>query len=280
MRNGLLRRNSFWLVCSLVLFLISAVGASLVQTNAGSVTVKDLKWETSSGRMLNALLFKPATATAENTAPAIVVSHGWWNNREMQDANYVELARRGYVVISIDMYGHGNSDDLPNDELAVGGTGMYDAVKLIADLPYVDTDRIGVTGHSNGARAANFSVAIDNEAETPLISAVVLVDNDPVYTNADNDNAYFNLYGDRDVAVVQAEYDEFFFRSYSPEGVALTAPRDYITTPNAQSFLHFGENPADITDERSADEIYTEDIDGTEAMRAIYPQSQTHPWST
>ena len=27
----------------------------------------------------------PQTATAQNKAPAIVVSHGWYNNREMQD---------------------------------------------------------------------------------------------------------------------------------------------------------------------------------------------------
>lgn len=281
MRHALVRRNAFWLVLSLVLFLVSAIGASLVQTGAGSVTIKDLKWETSSGRMINALLFKPATATADEKAPAIVVSHGWWNNREMQDANYVELARRGYVVMSIDMYGHGNSDPLPFGEEPVGGTGMYDAVKLIADLPYVDTERIGVTGHSNGARAANFSMALDNAADTPLISAIVLVDNDPVYTDAENDNAYFNLYGARDVAVVQAEYDEFFFRSYDAEGNALTPPREYITTPNAQSFLNFGADPtAGDLETRDADTLYTERIDGEEALRAIYPQSQTHPWST
>ena len=204
MKQGLLKRNSFWLALSLVVMLVSAIVASAVQTAGGTVAVKDLQWETSSGRTLNALLFKPDTATADNQAPAIIVSHGWWNNREMQDANYVELARRGYVVMSIDMYGHGNSDPLPADELAVNGTGMYDAVKLIADLPYVDVDRIGVSGHSNGARAANWSVPIDNEAEQQLIAAVLLVDNDPVYVDADF--AYTNICGSRDVGVIAAQY--------------------------------------------------------------------------
>src|SRR5690606_5522300 len=101
MKPGLLRRNSFWLALSLVLCLISAAGASLGQTAAGTIAVKDLQWETSSGRTLNALLFIPDDATADQPAPAVVVSHGWWNNREMQDANYVELARRGFVVLSI-----------------------------------------------------------------------------------------------------------------------------------------------------------------------------------
>ena len=278
MKQGLLKRNSFWLALSLVVMLVSAIVASAVQTAGGTVPVKDLQWETSSGRTLNALLFKPDTATADNQAPAIIVSHGWWNNREMQDANYVELARRGYVVMSIDMYGHGNSDPLPADELAVNGTGMYDAVKLIADLPYVDVDRIGVSGHSNGARAANWSVPIDNEAEQQLIAAVLLVDNDPVYVDADF--AYTNIYGSRDVGVIAAQYDEFFFRSYSPEGAVLTPPREYLSTANAQSFLHFGTDPAETGDVREAGEVYTETIDGEEAMRVIYSMPQTHPWST
>lgn len=277
MRQRLLRRNSFWLVFSLVLMLVSAVGASLVQTAGGSVEVKDMQWEAASGREMNALLFKPVAASADDPRPAIVVSHGWWNNREMQTANYVELARRGYVVVSIDMYGHGDSDPLPAGEEAVGGTGMYDTVKLLADLPYVDTERIGVSGHSNGARAANFSVALDNEADTPLIASVLLVDNDAVYT--DEEGAYTNVYGSRDTGIVQAQYDEFFFRSYDAEGNALTPPREFLSTPNAQSFLSFGADPAEA-EQRNGFEVYTENVDGDEAMRVIYSLPQTHPWST
>jgi pimeloyl-ACP methyl ester carboxylesterase len=278
MRHTLVKRNGFWLVIALIFALISGVGASLVQTSGGSVKVDDLKWETASGRTLNALLFTPANATAENPAPGIVVSHGWWNNREMQTPNYVELARRGYVVMSIDMYGHGNSDPLPADELAVGGTGMYDAVLLMADLPYVDRDAIGVSGHSNGARAANFSVPLDDASGDPLISSILLVDNDPLYV--DGDGIYANVYGARDVGLIQAQYDEFFFRSYDENGVQLTAPRDYLSTPNAQSFLNFGADPADLAEEREGSTIYTQNIDGTEAVRVIYSLPQTHPWST
>lgn len=277
MNQPRLRRNGFWLALSLLLCLVSAIGAHVVQTSAGSIAVKDMQWETSSGRMLNALLFVPEDATADQPAPAVVVSHGWWNNREMQDANYVELARRGFVVLSIDMYGHGNSDPLPADELEVGGTGLYDGVELIADLPYVDRNRIGVTGHSNGARAANFSVALDNAADTKLISSVFLVDNEAMYRDADG--AYANQYGARDVGLVADQYDEFFFRSYSPEGVALTAPRDFIKTDNAQSFLHFGADPAS-GEARDVDTVYTESIDGQEAIRILHTPAQTHPWGT
>ena len=171
MKPQLYRRNAFWLVLSLILVAVSGVGASLVQTDAGSVEIKDLRWETPTGKAMSALLYIPESATADNPAPGVVASHGWFNNREMQDLNYVELARRGFVVMSIDMYGHGDSDWLVPGEEAVAGTGMYDAVKLMHDLPYVDAEEIGVTGHSNGARAANFSVLEDNEADEPLIAA-------------------------------------------------------------------------------------------------------------
>ena len=43
--------------------------------------------------------------------------------------------------------------------------GLYDAVKYIARLPYVDASRIGVTGHSNGALASRVAVMQDEEAD-------------------------------------------------------------------------------------------------------------------
>lgn len=162
----------------------------------------------------------------------------------MQNGNFVELAKRGYVVVSIDMYGHGDSDYTTLKTNFSSGTGMYDAVKLVADLPYVDATRIGVTGHSAGAFAVSYSVAIDNQADTRLIAAALLVDNDPTYT--DEDGAYINAFEDRDAGIIAAQYDEFFFRSVGPDGKPTNAPRDFIGTPNAQSFLRYGTDPVII----------------------------------
>ncbi|WP_241494486.1 alpha/beta hydrolase family protein [Bacillus coahuilensis] len=279
----------FYVIVSIVLCLISMVGASFVQTSGGQVEMKDLRWETASGHMMSALLLIPEDVSVSNPAPGIVTSHGWYNNREMQDLNYVELARRGYVVMSIDMYGHGNSDAVTPEEWANQGTGMYDAVELMADLPYVDSSNIGVTGHSNGARAANWSVKADNEkpADEQLISSVLLVANDAMYTNDPNEPIYWslrtgeeeyaNVYGTRDVGIIAAHYDEFFFRSLN--GGNPTVPRDYIDTEYAQSFLHFGMDPAKITSTRDSYSFYKQDVDGVEATRVIYNPAQIHPWN-
>lgn len=267
----------FWFGLAIIVMVVSVLGASFVQTAGGKITVKDLRWETPTGKLMSALLFVPDTATAENPAPAIITSHGWYNNREMQDMNFVEYARRGYVVMSIDMYGHGNSDDLgPDANFSTRATGMTDAVELIAALPYVDSSRIGVTGHSNGARAANLAVDDDNLKEKQLISAVLLVANDANYV--DENKAYYNKYGNRDVAIVAARFDEFFFRVPNAEGVR-SAPGEYINQVTAQSFLNYGIDPAE-GEVRTDNTFYVESIDGKEAIRAIYAPYQIHPWNT
>lgn len=270
----------FWLCIALALVLISSIGAMLVQSAGGSITIKDLRWETETGHQMSALLLVPDTATAENPAPAIVTSHGWYNNREMQDLNYVEYARRGYVVMSIDMYSHGNSDNLPGTWFTPesNGIGMYDAVKLMSTFPYVDTARIGVTGHSNGAAASRLSLRLDNEAETPLIAAALFVSNDAdYYDEAEN---FANLYGGRDIGIVACQYDEFFHRvpqaGYEP--LAYSPPREFINQVTAQSFLHFGQDPNGL-ETRSSYTLYHQDIDGQDAIRVIYNPNQIHPWA-
>jgi len=277
MKGSFLKTNAFWLVFSLVLCLVSALGASFVQSSGGSVTIKDMRWETATGSSMSALLFKPNSATADNPAPGIIVSHGWYNNREMQDLNYVELSRRGFVVISIDMQGHGNSEAVPQEMLGQNGIGMYNAVELLSTLPYVDASKIGVTGHSNGGLASNLSVVQDNMMDEQLIKAVYLVSKDADYADPET-KEYFNEYGSRDVGIFQTQYDEFFFRTATETG--RTAPRDFMETDNAQSFLNFGAAAADFDGTREAGKYYTKSIDGREAIRVVDSHPMIHPWAT
>lgn len=271
-----LKKNArFWVVVALIICLISSVGASAVQTSGGNIEYHDVTMVTDSGHELDALLLVPETATPENPAPAIVVSHGWYNNREMQDLNYVEYARRGYVVISISMYGHGDSEVIEsgtwwNDEN--NGNGMYDAVKYLSRLPFVDASRIGVTGHSNGGLACRESMLQDEEG---LIAAALIVSNDSVYY--DEDGNFANPFGNRDVGVVACQYDEFFHRVKAEDG-SKSAPRDYIKQVTAQSFLYFGQDPAGL-EARSSETYYTENIDGEDAIRVIFNPAITHPWA-
>ena len=258
------------LIISVLVCLLSSIGASLFQTNFGQVEYHDMTFVTESGHELDALLLVPKTATKDNKAPAIVVSHGWYNNREMQDLNYVEYARRGYVVLAISMYGHGDSEVIESNSWwddENNANGLYDGVKYVASLPFVDKNKIGVTGHSNGALACREAVLQDDEE---LISAALLVSNDAVYQ--DENGNFYNQFGSRDAAIVACQYDEFFHR------VDGNPPREYINQATAQSFLHFGVDPTGL-EHRSADQFYTQNIDGKDAIRAIFNPAITHPWA-
>lgn len=268
------QKTKLLLIVSLILMLISGVVVSAVQTNMGNVTMKELTIETDAGYSMSAYLLVPDTATKENPAPAVVTSHGYLNNKEMTDANYVELARRGYVVLAIDQPDHGNSEITDQFNLQQPD-GVYQGVLALSRLPYVDTERIGITGHSMGSWSCNAAVAADNAADTQLISAVLIHCNEPVYTD-DNGN-YANIYGSRDVGVISAVYDEFFGKSTAEDGSSLASPY-WTESENAQSFLHFGQDPQNL-EAREAYTYYTETIDGKESFRVIYRPEITHAWS-
>ena len=131
------RKTAIVLCISIVLMLVSAIVTMCIQTGFGSITIKELHWETENGYAMDGWLFIPDGVSAENPAPGIVTSHGMYNNKGMQDANFVELARRGYVVLAQDMPSHGESENVNNVGLVTSG--LYQSVKVLANLPYVDT---------------------------------------------------------------------------------------------------------------------------------------------
>ena len=267
-----LKNRNVILMISVVLMLVSCIFTSLIQTNGGSVTIEEINWVTDNGYTMNAWVFIPENATAETPAPAVVTSHGMFNNKSMQDLNFVELARRGFVVLAQDMPSHGDSGD--TDGFAGTMMGMYESVKVLAKMPFVDAARIGITGHSLGGMSCNLSIQLDNYSPTPLIAAVLLNSADGEYTV---NGEFANIYGARDMGIVAGQYDEWFFDDTDADGNP-TLPKDFIYNKNAQSILHFGKNPAGL-EQRAANTIYKETVDGQEAIRVIYTPDIIHPWS-
>lgn len=265
------KRAKIWLCIGIALMLLSAIVVSAVQTSGGTVTMKELMIETDKGYNMSAYLMIPENATAESPAPAVVTSHGYLNNKEMQDANYVELARRGFVVLAIDQPCHGDSQ-----VMAIrNADGVYQGVLALSRMPFVEVNRIGITGHSMGGGSCNSAVAEDNENGTNLISAVLLNCADATYK--DTDGNFANIYGSRDVAILAAQYDEFFHMYTDESGVMRQAPY-FMQGINSQSFLNFGVDPTGL-EARTAYTVYTETIDGEEAVRVIYNPDIIHPWS-
>ena len=263
------------LILALVLCLISMLGAGLLQTNFGTITLRDVRTVGVNGKILPGTLYVPETATAETPAPAIINIHGWWKTREAEQFLSLELARRGYVVFNIDMSGHGDNE-IWDGEVARGDD-VYSALKMLENISYVDATQIGVTGHSSGGSAIDAAFTTAQEAGDTSIISMLFVGKDPTYR--DENGSFYNKYGSIDVGCIASQYDDWYYNDADETGEWRNAPRDYLTTDIAKSFVGFGD-PKQIDGDVISGEYYTQEINGTTARRVIYNPVQIHSWNT
>lgn len=148
-------------VCILVM-VISAAVAHVIATDHGKVQTKEVTFTTDTGAESYAKLYIPETATADHPAPAILLCHGYTASSDDMEANAIELSRRGYVVMAMDMYGHGESSlppegysqaEMGNVEDYAPDLGSYSALQQFAEYDFVDLTKIGMLGHSMGTAA-------------------------------------------------------------------------------------------------------------------------------
>ncbi len=160
--TGKVRVSAIVLVVCLLAMIVSSVIGQQIQTSGGSVRTEEITFTTDVGATSHAKLYIPETATAENPAPAVLLCHGYTASLDAMEPNAIELSRRGYVVMALDMYGHGEST-LPPDgysQVEMGSVenyapdlGSYSALQEFAKYDFVDLTKIGMLGHSMGTAA-------------------------------------------------------------------------------------------------------------------------------
>ena len=275
------------LLCiALILILLGSILAS-VFNGGGSVKVSRIRFDTPNGT-LSGLLYMPKDASASNPKPTVVVTHGYLNSAEMQDANAIELSRRGYVVLALDQYDHGHSDyknELYSDTSFFGVwlpfwlNSMHDAVAYMYEQPYVLKDAqgngiIGVTGHSMGGFGSTMAMAMDEQEYMATgirkIYCGLTEGSDFMYTGLVGIDAATAdaLGGGRTQGKVAAQYDEFFFNDPAVEG-GTVRHKDYVSTPDGMTFLNQS-SPAKAN-------TWYDTADG--GRRIIFEAAQTHPWN-
>ncbi len=130
----------------------------------------------SDGLKINALLTIPAGEKPPNGFPAIVFVHGYIPPSDYRTTeryvDYVDnLARSGYVVLKIDLRGHGSSE-------GEAGGGYYssdyviDALNAYAALRhsgFVNPDKIGFWGHSMAGNVVLRAIAARPEIPAAVI---------------------------------------------------------------------------------------------------------------
>lgn len=190
------------LIIAVGLMLISMCGTALMNANFGGArvttfngTLSELAAEIDANNKANNknieikfarnnvfnfsfMMMAPKTATAKNPAPAIICGHGGSNTKELQMPFYIELVRRGFVVITVDRQGSGRTDTgISSAAVSGDGHGMLAAAEYAMSLDFVDENQIGMTGHSSGNQAIENVIHILNvEGSTQRIRAWVVGD--------------------------------------------------------------------------------------------------------
>ena len=151
-----IKSNKFLFICIGIIFIVSFF-ASIVQTSFGSVNIQLKKLETDDGQTLVYDLYKPKTANSSNKVPFVVVVPGFQRSKEALSNIAIELSRRGFAVALIDPYAQGMSSSSTTRFAATDqGYGMFPLVDYAyeGNFDFVDTNKIGSTGHSMGGNAA------------------------------------------------------------------------------------------------------------------------------
>lgn len=100
------KKNCIILLILLVAIFTCMTIANNIQTDGGKVEVSVETFELD-GESITYKLYKPEGVNETNKAPAVLLLHGYQNDKETNGAYAIELSRRGVVVMSIDEYGHG-----------------------------------------------------------------------------------------------------------------------------------------------------------------------------
>ena len=287
--NKTSKTPQFWLAVSLMLMILGTGFAYLLNTSFYSVTTTEISFKTDKG-VLNGLLYMPKGAGAANPRPTIVTTHGYLNAKEMQDAPAIELSRRGYVVLALDSYEHGdsylNKNDINNAWFGYWPASMSDAVQYMYKQPYVLKDEkgngiIAVSGHSMGGFSSTMAAFSDEQQyqqnlkdgkpAVRRISAVLTAGSDFLYTSylGVNEAVADKALANRTAGKIAARYDEFFFNAPDAKPGVTMVKKDYISTPDGKAFLG---NPA----KAEVNVFYPTPEEG---KRIVYEPSQMHAWN-
>lgn len=277
MRN---RISQVVLIAALLLVLVGSLLAQNVHTSMHTVDISRIYFDTERGT-LSGLLYQPKDLTAPR--PAVIVTHGYLNSAEMQDANAIELSRRGFVVLALDMYDHGHSKGNPDH---TGGffkfwpEALYDAAVWMYGQPYVLKDEagngmIGVTGHSMGGYSSTMAIYQDEQTFAQkgyrIIAAGLSEGSDfhwSGYLGVTAEAAAHNG-GGRVMGKLCAQYDEFFFNADdAAPGEGTVRRKDFVSTADGKTWLE---------QEAPLPNTWYDTADG--GRRIVYQPAETHPWN-
>jgi hypothetical protein len=159
-------RPLFGVVVSLIIIVVGSLLAAWIQTGGGAAQVKEVTYLGTDNGLNDAYLWIPSGVTPKDPAPAILAVSGYNNSKEYMSNTALELARRGYVVLAIDMEDTGLSSVVaPGD----GAWGALDGLNYLRGLPIVNKGRVGEIGMSLGGYAIDLAAAMSSPGSVKSI---------------------------------------------------------------------------------------------------------------
>jgi dienelactone hydrolase len=185
-------------------FLFGTSTAILLNSDFGKLAVNTVVIN-DGDKELSGLLYRPAYASADNRVPATVIAHGISESKDMMSSLGLELSRRGFVVLCLDLLGHGQSGGTVDDGINEPSFGVTTAVQYLKTLPFVNSSAIGLIGHSLGGGAVRAAAAEDGHIEGVVLIAGGLGD-------VAQDTEYGNLNSTfpKNLFVIVGKYDVLF----------------------------------------------------------------------
>lgn len=160
----------------LAVLIITLVGSLILGWHArrvfGEITIEKYDIVRSNGRTVSFRVYAPTTNTYGQPRPSVVTIHGISSSGPMMDPYNIELARRNFTVISIDLTGHGRSSETFGFEaLLEAAFDAYEAVRYVqANDPDTHDTIYGVLGHSLGA---GVSLLFQNVSVLPQSTVII-----------------------------------------------------------------------------------------------------------
>jgi dipeptidyl aminopeptidase/acylaminoacyl peptidase len=110
-------------------------------------------------------------AKPEGRRPGIVLTHGWSSNAEQLLPVAAFLRDAGFHSLLFSVRGHGDSSPADFVSIVQYAADIRGAVDYLTSRDHVDTERIGLLGHSMGAAASLLEASKDDRVKAVVSSA-------------------------------------------------------------------------------------------------------------
>ncbi len=194
------------LIVVIIFLSMFILGTFLIFTTPSSINITYNKTiKTKDGETISFNVFEPNNGKKEK--PAIIIGHGIMVNKEMLKEYAIELAAAGFVAITFDFRGHGQSSGDLNRNLLINDV---KAIKrYLENRADIDIDKLGYIGYSMGGYPGNKIVKDDNDFKCFIgIGTSLSIDDDDCVNRTLN------------ILMILAKYDQAFDLERSKKQIA------------------------------------------------------------